>query len=275
MPVWLSCRLLMGAEKAVHHLRSCGHILQKKGLLAGFCIMGLSAIFAAALKPAHQEGWSPFGQGTAEIPPELLPSSGTGEQHPFLAPSVSHDEPAVQELIQKTAARKAAFPQGVPVYRAGISAGFGTRWNPFGRGQVFHEGIDLVSAYGSPVYATANGVVKRARTNRRNGRYIVIDHGHGYKTLFAHLSRSMVSRHMKVRRGQLIGYLGSTGRSTGPHLHYGVYHRGKPVNPYSYMYDLQPTLADATFACERLVPSSIQSASVRFAMTQNCAQLGH
>lgn len=180
-------------------------------------------------------------------------------------------EAAVQEQIEKRSAREAANPRGMPIYRAGISAEFGTRWNPFGEGKDFHAGIDLVGPHGSPIYVTAPGTVKRARYNRRNGNYVVVDHGHGYKTLYAHLSRSVVRRHMKVQRGQLLGYMGSTGRSTGPHLHYGIYKRGKPIDPYAFIYGQdRPTIAEATYACGRLIPNSIQAtAAIRMSIVRN------
>lgn len=211
-------------------------------------------------------------QGTAEIPHELS-YAVSKRNHPLLSLPPNLDlEPALQEMIQQTAAREAAHPRGVPVFNAGISAEFGMRRNPFGKGLHFHEGIDLVRPQGTPVYSTADGMVKRAKSSRINGNYVVIDHGYGNKTLYAHLERYVVARNMKVKRGQLLGYIGSTGRSTGPHLHYGLYQHNKPVNPYAYMYDLQPTLADATYACGRFVPKSAGSDSVRLALSRTCAQ---
>ncbi len=211
-------------------------------------------------------------QGTADIPHELSDRFAK-RNHPLLSlPSNLELEPALQDMIRQTAAREAAHPRGVPVLDAGISAEFGMRRNPFGRGLHFHEGIDLVRPMNTPVYSTADGMVKRAKSSRVNGNYVVIDHGYGNKTLYAHLSRFVVARNMKVKRGQLLGYIGSTGRSTGPHLHYGLYKNNKPVNPYATMYDLQPTLADAFYACGRFIPKSAGSDSVRLALSRSCSQ---
>ncbi|MEO0377110.1 MAG: M23 family metallopeptidase [Cyanobacteria bacterium P01_A01_bin.17] len=141
-------------------------------------------------------------QGTGDIPHELS-YEFSKRNHPLLSlPPNLKLEPALQEMIQQTAAREAAHPRGVPVFKAGISAEFGMRRNPFGKGLHFHEGIDLVRPHGTPVYSTADGMVKRAKSSRINGNYVVIDHGYGNKTLYAHLSRYVVARNMKVKRGR-------------------------------------------------------------------------
>lgn len=128
-------------------------------------------------------------------------------------------------------------PQGKPANGfVFISSVFGKRPNPFGRGTEFHNGIDLVGAKGIPILATAEGrVVSRGR-GRGYGIHVILDHGDGYQTLYAHLSKKRVKHNQLVKRGQIVGYLGSTGRSTGPHLHYSVYVNREAVDPKPYLF---------------------------------------
>jgi len=141
-------------------------------------------------------------------------------------------EPALQETLAKEAARPVGYPLRVKTY---IASGFGTRRNPFGRGYEFHDGIDLPAWYGTPIYATAPGKVIEVGWSTVFGRYVKIDHGYGYRTLYGHMSAALVRRGQTVERGQLIGKVGSTGRSTGPHVHYSVYVWGEAVNPVPYL----------------------------------------
>jgi murein DD-endopeptidase MepM/ murein hydrolase activator NlpD len=134
-----------------------------------------------------------------------------------------------------------AMPIIMPIdkRRSSIRSGFGWRIDPFTRAYRFHQGIDLVGRIGTPIYATADGLVINPYSNSSMsgyGKVVVIDHGFGYRTLYAHLSKIAVKPGERVERGQIIGYLGSTGRSKGPHLHYEIHYRGKPVNPINYLY---------------------------------------
>ena len=116
-----------------------------------------------------------------------------------------------------------------------FSHGFGWRKDPFSDKRRFHRGIDIVNHRGTPVYATADGVVSRAVRIANLGKTVDISHGRGYVTRFAHLSEILVKPGQKVERGELIGKMGSTGRSTGDHLHYEVWHDGRRVNPWKYL----------------------------------------
>jgi len=119
-----------------------------------------------------------------------------------------------------------------------LSSTFGVRSDPFTRGRRMHPGIDLAGRRGLQIYATGDGLVKEAAASRNGyGREILIDHGYGYKSRYAHLHKILVKPGEKVKRGQLIGLLGSTGRSTGPHLHYEVLYYGKPMNPMYFFYE--------------------------------------
>ena len=113
-----------------------------------------------------------------------------------------------------------------------ISSGYGLRWN----GAEFHQGIDIAAEMGTPIVATADGVVTIAGWNAGGyGNMVDIDHGSGVSTRYGHASAVVVTPGQRVRRGQIIAYVGSTGHSTGPHLHYEVRLSGQPVNPASYL----------------------------------------
>ena len=116
-----------------------------------------------------------------------------------------------------------------------VSSNFGYRKDPFHGGSKFHAGMDFAAAQGTPVYATGDGIVRRARTAGGYGNLVELEHGFGYQTRFAHLSKMMVREGQFVRRGELVVLVGSTGRSTGPHLHYEVRINGKPVQPSNHM----------------------------------------
>lgn len=118
-----------------------------------------------------------------------------------------------------------------------ISSPFGRRGDPVYRGKVaFHEGLDFATYLGNPVYATGDGVVERVRYQFFGyGNEVIIDHGFGYKTRYAHLNSIDVVKGQALKRGQKIGGVGSTGKSTGPHLHYEVIYKGKQINPGPFM----------------------------------------
>ncbi len=116
-----------------------------------------------------------------------------------------------------------------------ISSHFGRRTSPFTGRKEFHKGMDIANHKGTAIVATADGVVTFVGTKNNMGKVIVIDHGHGMITRFAHLSDTLKRRGDKVKRGDIIAQMGSTGRSTGPHLHYEVHLNGVPVNPEKYI----------------------------------------
>jgi len=128
-----------------------------------------------------------------------------------------------------------SVPSLTPVNGARMTSKFGMRNHPVRGGRRMHKGIDLAAPTGTPVYATADGIVGLARWGRGYGLYIKIDHGADLETRYAHLSRLAVSAGERVEKGEVIGYVGSTGWSTGPHLHYEVRVDGVAVNPIHYM----------------------------------------
>jgi murein DD-endopeptidase MepM/ murein hydrolase activator NlpD len=120
--------------------------------------------------------------------------------------------------------------------RGYITSRYGYRYNPFGGARQFHTGIDIGAAMGTPVHAAMAGRVSTAGYNETSGNYVIIAHHAGYRTLYAHLSVVRVKAGAYVRTGDRIGDVGSTGLSTGPHLHFTVYKNGITVNPTSVMY---------------------------------------
>lgn len=123
-----------------------------------------------------------------------------------------------------------------------ISSYFGYRSDPIYKVETFHSGIDFAAPVGTEIFATGDGVVEKVESNYWGyGNLITIDHGYGYKTQYAHLSRFVTQKGQKVKRGQLIGYVGSTGKSTGPHLHYEVLKNDTQVDPINFFFnDLSP-----------------------------------
>jgi murein DD-endopeptidase MepM/ murein hydrolase activator NlpD len=136
-----------------------------------------------------------------------------------------------------------------------VASGFGYRIHPIYKIRKMHTGIDFSAPVGTPVYATADGVVETsARSGRGLGNRIVIDHGFGYKTLYAYMDELRVRRGTRVRRGDVIGTVGDTGLSVAPHLHYEVHLHGEPVNPINYFFlELTPLEYD------RLILTSLKS----------------
>lgn len=141
--------------------------------------------------------------------------------------------------------RGISVPSRMPLEGAQLTSGFGMRTHPVLGGRRAHAGIDLAAPTGTPVYATADGIVGRADWYSSYGLYISINHGASMETRYAHLSRLAVAAGDNVKKGDLIGYVGSTGRSTGPHLHYEVRVDGLAVNPIPYMVESEAQLAYA------------------------------
>jgi murein DD-endopeptidase MepM/ murein hydrolase activator NlpD len=141
--------------------------------------------------------------------------------------------------------RGISVPSRMPLEGAALTSSFGMRNHPVLGGRRQHQGIDLAAPSGTPVYATADGIVGRADWYSSYGLFISLNHGASMETRYAHLSRLAVAAGDNVKKGDLIGYVGSTGRSTGPHLHYEVRVEGLAVNPIPYMVESEAQLAYA------------------------------
>jgi murein DD-endopeptidase MepM/ murein hydrolase activator NlpD len=129
----------------------------------------------------------------------------------------------------------AAIPAIRPIKNMyNVTSGFGMRIHPILKIYRKHTGVDITAPRGTPIYATADGVVSREQVSAGYGIHILINHGYSYQTLYGHLSKKVVKPGQKIKRGELIGYVGNTGQSMGPHLHYEVWKNGTPVNPVIY-----------------------------------------
>ena len=200
----------------------------------------LAAIGIVAAAPAHAN--------TATAAPEVAAEPGTTP--------LGQGDQQFQELFAKwekldskggASAVKAAvsIPSRMPLEDATLTSDFGMRDHPVLRKRARHKGVDLAAPTGTPVYATADGLVEKAQWFSSYGKYIQIGHGNELETRYAHLSRIAVSAGEFVQKGDLIGYVGSTGRSTGPHLHYEVRIAGAAVNPLPYMVESEAQVAFA------------------------------
>jgi murein DD-endopeptidase MepM/ murein hydrolase activator NlpD len=157
--------------------------------------------------------------------------------------SKSFDE--VFKLAKQKTQMLASIPGIQPVAIKGsdrLVSGFGYRIHPIYKTAKMHTGIDFAAPTGTPIYSTGNGVVSQTEFNGRGyGNNVVINHGYGYQTLYGHMTKFVVRPGQKVQRGDLIGYVGSTGSSTGPHCHYEVIKDGNKIDPINYFYnDLTP-----------------------------------
>ena len=137
---------------------------------------------------------------------------------------------------EKILAHPAIYPMDIGAKR--LSSNFGYRRDPFSQKYKFHDGHDYSAQIGPPVYTTANGRVKKSKYWGSFGNYIEVDHGNGYITAYGHLSTRNVKAGDKVYRGQKIGEVGNTGRSTAPHLHYEIQYQKKAIDPTPFYFDI-------------------------------------
>ena len=171
---------------------------------------------------------------------DMAPQSGVGSgdlEGRYVELSSQLDD--IHDLLQEQGQRTAATPAITPV-RGILTSGFGYRADPLTGERALHRAIDLSTAPGQPVIATANGIVLRSERSGRLGNAVYIAHGFGLTTRYGHLSRFTVEAGERVQRGDVIGYVGNTGRATGYHLHYEVRLDGRPVNPLVYILDETP-----------------------------------
>ncbi|HEY6978740.1 MAG TPA: peptidoglycan DD-metalloendopeptidase family protein [Chitinophagaceae bacterium] len=155
----------------------------------------------------------------------------------------------IDGMIENKEKLLAAIPAIQPVSNKDlrhVASGYGYRIDPVYKVTKFHAGLDFAAPQGTPIYATADGIVREADYNAGGyGNHVVINHGYGYETLYGHMYRIKARVGQQIKRGQVIGYVGSTGKSTGPHCHYEVHKSGQPVDPVYYFYnDLTPEQYD-------------------------------
>lgn len=156
--------------------------------------------------------------------------------------SKSYDE--IVELVKQQEMRMENIPAIQPVLNQDltrVASGYGMRTDPVYHVRRFHHGMDFTAPTGTDVYATGNGEVTFSGWKQGYGNTVIIDHGYGYQTLYAHLFKTLAKKGQQVKRSDIIGLVGNTGKSTGPHLHYEVRLNGKAVDPRNYYYlDLSP-----------------------------------
>ncbi len=194
-----------------------------------------------ALRPGRNgSGTGAAGIGGAETP-ETSPTNRMDSLLEFrcdqLKESLLVDGRNLEAICERLDARRTyleSLPSLWPA-RGFLASGFGIRLSPFTDTKVFHQGLDIGAAIGSPARAAAGGKVVRSGFESLYGNLVVIDHGNGYRTVYAHLSERLVEKGDIVPRGEVIGKVGKTGRTTGPHLHYEVHVNGLPVNPIRFL----------------------------------------
>jgi murein DD-endopeptidase MepM/ murein hydrolase activator NlpD len=181
---------------------------------------------------------------------ELVKSIGqtlTVLKNRIAAQSVSYNQ--INNLINNKEKLLAATPAIQPISNKDLSriaSGFGYRVDPIYKTIKMHAGLDFTAPQGTPIYATADGLIKTAaNTGNGYGNHVIINHGYGYETLYGHMVRIKARMGQRVNRGDLIGYVGSTGKSTGPHCHYEVHKNGQKLDPAYFFYnDLSPQQFD-------------------------------
>ncbi|MBR6063638.1 MAG: peptidoglycan DD-metalloendopeptidase family protein [Bacteroidales bacterium] len=171
----------------------------------------------------------------------------------------SHSFDTIAEIAQRKSDMLTSIPAIRPLKGVKtISSGFGGRYHPILKTIRMHTGVDLSAPKGTPVYATADGVVSREKGGSGYGIVVILNHGYSYQTLYAHLSKKVVKPGQKVKRGQLIGYVGNTGLSFGTHLHYEVIKNGVKVNPVHYFFDdITPEEYDAILESSKIVNQAL------------------
>jgi murein DD-endopeptidase MepM/ murein hydrolase activator NlpD len=156
----------------------------------------------------------------------------------YVAEQAGANEKSFQEIVKYITDQRSkltAVPSGWPV-KGWITCGFGSRIDPFSGALSFHQGVDIANDMGTPVKATADGVIMFAQFEAGGyGNLVVVNHGNGYATRYGHLQKYVCSPGQHIKKGQILGYLGTTGRSTAPHVHYEVLLNSVGVNPVKYL----------------------------------------
>ncbi len=195
-------------------------------------LAAIAGFLTLAAAPAQAEAVGYVAQVAAPAAGAGVSNDSTDRQ--FQQLFASWDRPG-QSTTVATIATSVAVPSRTPLDNYRMSSNYGMRTHPVLGGLRGHKGVDMAAPSGTPIYATADGMVSKAEWFSSYGNFIAIAHGAELETRFGHLSRMAVSAGQRVRKGDLIGYVGSTGRSTGPHLHYEVRVAGMAVDPTPYM----------------------------------------
>ncbi len=207
-------------------------------------VAGVAAVFSIAATPAIANSSAvDIAEPVRQAQSESITSGDARFQQLFTSwEALDPKGPVAQPTV--------AIPSRVPLANMRMTSDYGMRDHPILGGRRNHKGIDLAAPIGTPVYATADGIVDKAEWFSSYGLYVQIEHGADLETRYAHMSRLAVASGERVKKGDIIGYVGSTGRSTGPHLHYEVRIDGVAVNPVPYMLQAESTPALALAAFE-------------------------
>ena len=201
----------------------------------------------------HEKIWEPFGPdagpakrtsgiggGTSSGFFEALPGRADVREELSRLISTVREEGenlrSLERFLSRASKVLASLPSRWPL-RGPVNSDFGKRLSPWSPNSEFHSGMDIGAPVGTPLHAPAPGVVVFAGRHAEYGITVILDHGNDTQSLYGHLSRLNVILDEKVGRGQMIGWSGSTGRSSGPHLHYEIQVKGQPVNPHTYLWD--------------------------------------
>jgi murein DD-endopeptidase MepM/ murein hydrolase activator NlpD len=195
-------------------------------------LMGLKSADVIPGEPGIGGGDPNEGGEPQAAPPSL--SLGSIQSLALKAESVEKNLDSLVGVLESQAARLASTPTIWPT-QGWVSSPFGYRIDPFTGRRTFHRGIDIATNFGNPVAAAAYGSVTEARYDKFYGRTVIISHGNGVVTQYCHLEKYVVQPGQKVRRGDILGYVGKTGKALGPHLHYEVRINDTAVNPYNYI----------------------------------------
>jgi murein DD-endopeptidase MepM/ murein hydrolase activator NlpD len=206
-----------------------GNVRQLQEKLADYEDRTMELAIVAGLDPAAGGGEAGVG-GTAGAPEAGL--GGLSRRADRLEGTLDRVEAELHEQMRWISSTPAITPA-----RGILTSGFGIRRDPITRGRAFHSGLDIAAAPGAPVRASADGVVTRATRSGGLGKAVYLSHGFGLSTRYGHMSKIEVKAGQRVQRGDVIGYVGNTGRSTGYHLHYEVHLDGEPVDPAPYLLD--------------------------------------
>ncbi|GBH29658.1 hypothetical protein MBESOW_P0912 [Sphingobium xenophagum] len=189
-----------------------------------FAGIGIAGALCAAASANATETDDPYGDAS-EINTSALGPQDVGFSNLFSS----------LQRLDGNAKTAAYIPSGRPVEKLSLTSNFGVRSDPFNGGARMHKGIDIPGPVGTPIHATADGIVNRAGWASGYGNLVQISHGNGMETRYGHMSKLLVPANSFVKRGQIIGLMGSTGRSTGSHLHYEVRVDGAAINPLPFV----------------------------------------
>ena len=231
----LQARLEASRKQLAVYARDIGAMQAR---LARLDALGSQLVETASLDPAEFNFGLAPAIGGPKQPAIPVPAAGIADSIEQLDAQLTRMDAqlsAIDYLLEQQRSVQAARPHAWPTEGGWISSGYGPRIDPFNGGREMHRGVDIANRYGAPVLAASHGIVTFAGKMKGFGYMIDIDHGYGYVTRYGHMSSLAVKVGDEVKDGQMIGRIGSRGRSTGPHLHFEVHRYGKALNPMPFL----------------------------------------